>query len=143
MEYARVTRDFGQPADRLWAILREFGDIAGWVAGVTASTLEDGADGVGAVRLVTLGERQVREKLLAIDDAGRRLRYAVLPPHGLPAEDVQSTILVAPIDRGHARVTWFSEAAMDGPDPVLTGRIEHFFAASLAQLDRLSTKGAA
>ena len=136
MEYARVMRDIAQPAERVWAEVRAFGSIALWVAGVSDCVLENG-DGLGAVRVVSLGGRQVRERLLAIDEAGRRLTYAVLPPHGLAASEVISTIVVGSIDAARARVTWFSEADLDSAAPALTDRIEGFFAASLANLEQL------
>lgn len=142
MEYARVTQDIAQPAERVWAEVKEFGGIRSWVAGVSDCRLER-QDGAGAVRVVTLGGREVREQLVEIDDAGRRLTYAVLPPHSLPASEVISTILVEAIDAAHARVTWFSEAELDAPNPALTDRITAFFAASLANLDRVcSGRGA-
>ena len=135
MDYARVTRDIAQPAERVWAEVRAFGDIASWVAGVSDCRLEDGDD-VGAIRVVSLSGRQVREQLVAIDDAVYRMVYAVLPPHSLPASDVKSTIMVESVGAGHARVTWSSEADLDAPDPALTARIESFFAASLANLEQ-------
>ena len=136
MEYARVTREIAQPADDVWEEVKAFGGIASWVSGVTDCALE-GPESVGVVRVVQLGERQAREQLLAIDDRGRRLSYTVLPPHSLPAEDVRSTLVVEPLDATTTRITWFSDAKMDAPNPVLTDRIEGFFAASLAQLERV------
>ena len=142
MEYARVARDIGRTADDIWDEVRAFGGIAAWVAGVTDCVLE-GPETVGVVRRVRLGEREVREQLIARDDQRRQLRYAVLAPHSLPVANVRSTITVEPTGAASARIVWFSEAEMDAPDPALTDRIEGFFAASLARLDQLCTARAA
>lgn len=136
MEYARVAREMDLPADRVWRVVRDFAEIAGWIAGVTDCVLENGPAGIGAIRVASLSGRRVREQLLAIDDGARRLTYAVLAPHSLPAENVRSTILVEPVDEQRARATWFSEADLTATNPELTRRVEDFFAASLARLEQ-------
>ena len=70
------------PAARAWEVVgTRFGDIAAWVAPITASSLDRAVAAAGAIRtcqvsgLGPLGDMVVRERLLAFDDAGRSLMY--------------------------------------------------------------------
>ena len=63
------------PARDVWAVLRDFGGLTRLAPGfVAACSVEE----AGAVRAVTFGNgMQVRERLVTLDDAARRLVYTV------------------------------------------------------------------
>jgi len=93
-------------ADEVWAFIRSFGDYA-W-AGVESETIiEDGkaGDQVGAIRRVQVGERLIRQQLLAHSDIGRSYTYAFLEP--APVRNYQATIRIVPVvETGAAFVQW-------------------------------------
>jgi hypothetical protein len=81
------------PADAVWAVIRPFDHYA-W-AGVPSETIiEDGkaGDQVGAVRRVTMGERVIRQVLLAHSDPERSYTYAFSGPPPFPVQDYVATI---------------------------------------------------
>jgi hypothetical protein len=93
-------------ADEVWAFIRSFGDYA-W-AGVESETIiEDGKSGdqVGAIRRVQVGERLIRQQLLAHSDIGRSYTYAFLEL--APVRNYQATICIVPVvETGKAFVQW-------------------------------------
>jgi hypothetical protein len=138
--YARVCRTLDHPIEAVWRRVAAFGGIDRWVAGVEACRVE--GDGVGAIRTVELGDRVARERLEAIDAAGRRLRYRILPPHALPARDVCSEISLTALDDGRTEMTWRSDATgFTVPAEQLGARIERFYDLSIDGLARLLREG--
>jgi carbon monoxide dehydrogenase subunit G len=74
---ATIQEEFEVPssAEEVWAALRDFGAVHEKLATgfVTACTLEE----EGAVRLITFANgMQVRERLVTLDDAARRIVYS-------------------------------------------------------------------
>jgi hypothetical protein len=100
---------FAQPADEIWAVLRDFGNYTVWVDGVDESRIEEGksGDAVGAVRNIRMGETRVRQRLLAHSDVERFYTYAACEPFRFPVHDFVATIRVTPIvDGNRAFVEW-------------------------------------
>ena len=98
------------PADDVWAVIRPFGHYS-W-AGVQAETvIEDGKrdDQVSAIRRVTIGERIIRQALLAHSDRERSYTYALLDPSPFPVHDYVATIRVTPVvETDTAFVEWWA-----------------------------------
>jgi len=94
---------FAQPADEIWAMLRDFGNYTVWVDGVDESRIEEGksGDAVGAIRNVRMGETRVRQRLLAHSDVERFYTYAACEPFRFPVRDFTATIRVTPIVDGN------------------------------------------
>lgn len=138
--YADVRVVLGHPVDRLWPPIAAFGELDRWAAGVTGCTIE--GQGPGAIRTVSLGDRQARERLEAIDPPNHRLRYSVLPPHAMPARNVVSEIGLTALDDGRTEVRWRSEASdFTAPPEQVGGAIEKFYCRSLENLDRMLREG--
>jgi uncharacterized protein YndB with AHSA1/START domain len=97
------------PADRVWAVLRDFDGLAGWHPAVMASSMENGADPdvVGAVRSLRLADlTHVQDRLTGLDDARRRLSYRSEKP-GFPVTDLTGEIAVRPVTEGGGSfVSW-------------------------------------
>ena len=135
-DYVRVTVVLDHPIAEVWAIVSSFGAIKAWIDGVEACSLA-GA-GVGAVRSVTRGGSVTRERLEEIVPATHSLRYALLPPYALPAEDVTAVISLRAIDDARTEVTWRSQArSFVSPREQIARYIEGFYARSLDNLGRL------
>lgn len=97
-------------AGTVWSGLRDFSGPARWVRNIVSSDIEDGrpVDQVGAVRrLVFDNGSELRERLIALSDHDRYLRYALLPPTSLPIEDYNGKVQVFSIrDSDRTFVRW-------------------------------------
>ena len=107
------------PAERVWAVLREFGAVDRLAAGfVTACTLEE----EGQVRLVTFfNGMQVRERLVACDDARMRLAYSAF---GGRATHHNASAQVIPEGPDRCRFVWTTDLLPDAVAPAIAQMME-------------------
>ncbi len=134
--YARVVVVIDHPVERVWTVVAAFGGLERWAEGVTGCIVE--GEDIGAVRTVALGERQARERLEAIDPAARTIRYHILPPHQMPADNVYSEMKLTRLDEARTEIAWQSEASDFRVSPEELGaRIEAFYSGSIEGLARL------
>ncbi|WP_440071427.1 SRPBCC family protein [Streptosporangium sp. OZ121] len=94
-------------ADEVWEYLRDFGNLAEWLPGITGCEIEDGERSrPGAVRRLDGPGGVFRERLLTLDDASRSATYEILESP-LPVRDYRALYRVAPVtDSGRAFVEW-------------------------------------
>ena len=100
----------GAPADRTWALIREFNGLPSWLPFVVASEIEGGgpANEVGAVRRLTGDDGGVlRESLLEHSDEERYYRYGILESP-LPVRDYVGEARVAQDGADSSILTWTS-----------------------------------
>jgi hypothetical protein len=93
-------------ADEVWTFIRSFGDYA-WSGVESETVIEEGkaGDQVGAVRRVQVGDKLIRQRLLAHSDIDRSYTYAYLEP--APVRNYQAIICVVPVvENGKAFVQW-------------------------------------
>jgi carbon monoxide dehydrogenase subunit G len=102
-ETARI--DIDASPDAVWAVVGDFGGLDSWMAGVDACDVE------GDVRTVHTMGMQIKEKLVARDDATRSITYSIT--EGAPAESHEATITVADGADGGSHVTWDVSVAPD------------------------------
>lgn len=123
---------FKAPARAVWRIVRDFGTIGDYLAGIRETSTQ--GSGVGALRTLTLenGARVV-ERLEKLDDAGKTLSYSVLETR-LPMKGYLATMTVREQENGVSELSWEStfEAA-----PEEAPRIEKI----VARLYQLGFKG--
>jgi len=103
---AKYEVDIEVPAtpDAVWAAVGNFGDLSALFPALVV-TLE------GDVRVITVGDGKIREKLLEHDEAGRRIRYSVVG--GRPdIERHEAEISVAGSGEGSV-VTWIWDVTPD------------------------------
>jgi carbon monoxide dehydrogenase subunit G len=62
------------PADRVWKLLADTGNLGDWFPGVDESSQE------GDVRTVKMGSMEVKERIITNDDDLRRLQYSIVEP---------------------------------------------------------------
>lgn len=133
MAKAYYSTVFDQPADRVWAAIRDFGAYTVWVEGVDETVIEDGrsGDAVGAVRNVRMGDMTIRQRLLAHSDVSRSYTYEFCEPLRFPTlRDYVATLRVTPVvDGDRAFVEWI--ASFDAP-PEERDRWTTYFADSFA-----------
>jgi polyketide cyclase/dehydrase/lipid transport protein len=112
-------------ADEVWAIVRDFGELAEWAPSIESCEIEGGGDGtlVGAVRRLSTAGGVFRERLVALSDADRSLSYEFVESP-LPVRKVLATMRVAPVTAtGGAFVEWSSEFDADAKDEEMVTKI--------------------
>jgi hypothetical protein len=98
------------PADEVWAVIRPFDHYA-WAGVPSETVIEQGkrGDQVSAVRRVSVGDKIIRQALLAHSDADRSYTYALLDPPPFPVRDYVATIRVTPVVENEAAfVEWWA-----------------------------------
>ena len=102
---------FDQPAETVWALIRDFNNYPLWVDGAGESEIEAGKSGesVGAVRNVLYRGTRRRQRLVALSDAERSQTYEFVSEAPLHTRDFQATLRVTPvIDDGRSFVEWWA-----------------------------------
>jgi len=111
MARAYFSTVFDDPATRVWAAVRDFGNYRLWLDDVDESGIEDNrpGDAVGAVRRVRIGDTLIRQRLLAHSDLERCYSYEFCGTPRFPVRDYIATIRVTPIiDGNRAFVEWWA-----------------------------------
>jgi Polyketide cyclase / dehydrase and lipid transport len=97
-------------AAEVWAVIHPFDHYA-W-AGVESETIIEGGkagDQPAAVRRVTMGDKVIRQVLLAHSDVDRSYTYAFADAAPFPVQNYTATIRVTPIvATNHAFVEWWA-----------------------------------
>ncbi len=97
---ATVTQyeDLPLPAQRIWDVIGDFGDIRKWATIIKEQSVEDGPD--GPVRTLVIGDATVREARIA--DSQYSYTYSILDRP--PMNDHRSTVAVIPLDATTSRL---------------------------------------
>ncbi|GIH80469.1 SRPBCC family protein [Planobispora longispora] len=126
------------PADEVWDYLRDFGNLAEWLPGLTSCEIEGGGTAEpGAIRRVEGAGGLFRERLLVLDDSSRTATYEILECP-LPVRNYRATYRVAPVtDSGQSFVEW--SAAFETDDEARMTKIftRGIFEPGLAALRKL------
>lgn len=111
MASVKVTERVPASAAKVWEIFRDFGGAKRITPQIERCTLE--GEGVGAVRTITMpGGIQIQERLEALDDAGRTLRYAIVSGPA-PFRDYLATVRVNE-DGDGCTIDWSSDFEPQG-----------------------------
>jgi hypothetical protein len=107
MAQVTVRQKMGQPGEKVWALVGDFGDVS-WMPGGTTAELE--GEGPGMARIIG---GAIREQLESIDPAKRTLVYTI--PEGIPfpVTGYRSTMTVAG-DGDDCELTWSCSFEPDG-----------------------------
>jgi hypothetical protein len=136
----RFAAEIASEPDRIWSVIRRFGDVAAWNPVASTSRLVAGIDATpGAEReLPTSDGTLVRERLTALDEGLRRLDYDVLS-FPIPVTEQHNRILVEHAGPGWSRVTFVARfCPADGTTiEEIAGINRDAFAAAAAGIGRL------
>ena len=115
------------PADKVWAVVRDFNDMPSWHPLISRSTIEGGrpSDSIGCIRVLTLTDGvQVREQLLSLSDFDYSFSYAILES-GLDVSNYVAGLKLTPItDGNHTFVEWTAEfETTPGSEPEMADQI--------------------
>ena len=102
MTRVSVEGEITAPVEKVWEVLRAFGDLR-WAR--IEATLE--GEGVGSIRTfkTTAGDLVVQERLESLDEVARELSYTLLDAGSLPWTDYLASIALRDRD-GHTHLTW-------------------------------------
>lgn len=118
-----------------WKMVGDFNHLDVWHPVVVGSELVGDATGVGAVRVLTLGNgASITEKLTA--QSANSYSYAITESP-LPLENYESTITVLPAADGKSIVKWTSTFDANGAtDEEATNTISGIYDAGLGNLEK-------
>jgi mxaD protein len=106
MTGARAEVTIDKPADEVWALISDFGNLS-WIPNAKSLQLD------GDIRTFQLGDSIVKHRLLLHDDAARSYTYAlasdVAADSGEVVRATEATISVVPDGPSASTVTWSSE----------------------------------
>jgi len=108
-------------ADTAWDAVRDFGQVHIKVApGFLTDVKMDGGD-----RIVTFFNGLVaRERLVTLDDAGKRLVYTIVEGR---ASHYAAAVQVFPDGTGKCRLVWTIDLLPDELGPAVAGMMDHAF----------------
>ncbi|MDQ7248042.1 SRPBCC family protein [Dongia sedimenti] len=111
------------PAQRAWALVRDFNAMPEWNATIRSSTIEDGpADRIGCRRILRFDDGSTwTHQLTDLSDAGMTIAYAIVgipPATKLPMRNYHAVIRIEPIDGDRCRMTWRATLETDQEDAV-------------------------
>jgi len=99
------------PADKVWAVIRDFNGLPTWHPAIADSGIEEGGSGdqVGRVRSFHLQDgAHIRERLLSFSDVERCYSYN-FEKTPFSVLNYQATLRVTPVTDGHrAFVEWWT-----------------------------------
>jgi|AraplaMF_Col_mMF_1032025.scaffolds.fasta_scaffold00012_116 hypothetical protein len=100
------------PAQRVWALVRDFNAMPAWNATIRSSAIEDGpADRIGCRRVLTFDDGSVWvHELTQLSDAEMTIAYAIVgtpPGTRIPMRDYRAVIHLEPvIDGEQCFIAW-------------------------------------
>ncbi len=107
-----VSSVISAPAEKVWAVVRDFNDMPSWHPLITRSTIEGGrsSDCVGCIRSLTLSDGiRVREQLLSLSDFDYSFSYAIVES-GLNVSNYVAALKLTPVtDANQTFGEWSAE----------------------------------
>jgi carbon monoxide dehydrogenase subunit G len=123
MAQGAVDVTVGAAPDAVWAKVGDFGGVGEFFPGIESFRLE------GDDRVIGMFGMEIRERLVARDDATRTLSYSVVV--GVPLESHTATITVEAEGDG-SKVTWAYDVEPDEMAPIFGGTYKGALAALVA-----------
>jgi len=106
-----VEKEIPVPAEKVWALLADFGDIS-W-SGMTNVVVE--GEGVGMTRRIIVGEGQeALERLDARDAEQMTFTYSILSGNAMPINNIQGSPKVSVVDDQNCILSWTITGAEEG-----------------------------
>jgi hypothetical protein len=104
MVEVKLVRDLAFPAERVWAVLEDFGNME-WAMGPPRVEVIGSGEGMTR-RILMEGMEPIDEVLEFMDSANKTYCYTIPRGLPLPLEDYRSTARVEVNPAGNARVHW-------------------------------------
>ena len=138
MSNVKVSESIAAPAERVWALLGDFGGVMKWGGSMLQSCTVEGS-GVGAVRTIGLpGGASIQERLEAYDPAGRALTYAIIGKSPIPLRNYLSTCRVVATGPNQCRVDWEGRFEPDGvPEEQAQNLVRGIYTGAITEVRKL------
>ena len=145
MATVSVTEQINAPAEKVWALVADFGGTDQWIPGV--GSLSVVGQGVGAIRTATLASDsgsisgEIQERLETYDADEYTYSYAIIGESPLPVTDYLASMTVTEDTAGSCSVTWVSMwEPVAVPEQQIREMLEGLYRASLANVQRMLSK---
>lgn len=107
-----IQRELGFSADKVWALLADFGNLC-WAPGIQKVEVE--GSGPGMLRKIHMGEGgSIDERLESVDPNRMTLEYTIPANNPMPVTDYRSNVTVTDLGEGRCRVDWRGQAREQG-----------------------------
>jgi carbon monoxide dehydrogenase subunit G len=135
MASVKVDDRIGASADRVWDLVRDFGGVQRFAAGIESVSVQ--GEGIGAVRTLTMpGGLALQERLEGRDDAARTLQYAIVGSHPLPFDRYLATIRLSEDGEG-CQIEWSSTfEPRSGAEAEAAALVEGIYRSGIAGLKK-------
>jgi len=111
MSHVVVKEQIDVPADRLWGLVADFGNVP-WIPGGENARTE--GNGPGMVRILPMGSSEIRERLESRDEAARTIIYTIPSGLPMPITDYRSTMVVRATGERRSELEWSCTFKPDG-----------------------------
>ena len=136
MAKVSVNKTIHASADKVWAMISEWGGTHKWIPGVGPVTVE--GSGVGSTRSADLDPAtgfpgRITESLVSFDDKAMTFSYKVIGQSPLPISNYLAVMKIAKQSHDNCEVTWEStwEVAGELSEEELIDAFEGLYALSL------------
>ncbi len=102
-----VTRNFNVPAEKVWNVLEDFGNM-GWL-NMADISIEVIGEGIGMVRRVSLNGQYIDERLESMDKQAGLLTYSIEECELFPFKNYLAQMTVEKINEFECKMTWMSD----------------------------------
>ena len=112
MVEVHVARDLDFPAETVWALLEDFGDIS-WAPGI--DRIEVIGEGISMIRRLHMqGMDPIDEKLSFLEPENMAFGYSIPQGIPMPVSDYSANAKVTALDAGRCHVDWYGRAKPEG-----------------------------
>lgn len=111
-----VKGEIAVPVEKLWALVRDFGNVP-WIQG--AGDVKVVGSGPGMKRIFG---GQIHEVLESVDETRRVLTYTIPQGLPLPIKNYHSTMKVEAVPGGKSQLTWTCRGEPDGVPEAQAGQ---------------------
>ncbi|MEQ9228538.1 MAG: SRPBCC family protein [Parvibaculum sp.] len=113
-----VVMAFDAPAERVWAVVGDYGDTSGEFGSGFVAAVEVQGEGVGALRTLHLapdrGGGTVVERQTARDERGMYYAYELAERGPMPVTEYYGTAQVIPVSATSCKLVWTNRYRPDG-----------------------------
>src|SRR5215468_9709436 len=138
MSNVKVSESIAAPAERVWALLGDFGGVMKWGGSMLQSCTVEGS-GVGAVRTIgPPGGASIQERLEAYDPARRALSYAIIGKSPILLRNYLATCRVVATGPNQCRVDWEGRFEPDGvPEEQAQNLVRGIYTGAITEVRKL------
>ncbi|MBW2363946.1 MAG: SRPBCC family protein [Deltaproteobacteria bacterium] len=105
MAKAKVQDVFDSPIDRVWGLIKDFGDISAWAPDAKVTKLN--GKGVGMIRHVESEVGYFNERCEAYDDHSHSFSYSLVESP-VPVKNYYATVTLTEKDADSCKIEWSS-----------------------------------